>query len=223
MVTVPKELPPAPTVEVGESVNDVGGGCGVSVICDWALAPFQVAVTVTVVVVETALVASGNEVEKSPGSTLTVEGGLTARELLDRLTIAPPVGAWPFSITTPVACAPPLIVLGEMDTERTDGGSTVSWTEAVPPLSVAEIVTGVGDVTCPACIVNCVQALLPGIASVGGTGAALGLELVSAMVAPAAGAAAVSCTDTQVPSPLFIELVAEVSDTGVGGAELMLN
>jgi hypothetical protein len=30
-VTVPKELPPAPTVEVGFSVSDVGGCCGVSV------------------------------------------------------------------------------------------------------------------------------------------------------------------------------------------------
>jgi len=150
MVTVAKEAPPAPTVEVGDSVNEVGGGCDVSVTCDVALALFQVAVTVTVVAVATALVVSGNEAEKSPGSTVTVAGGFTARELLDRLTMAPPAGAWPLSITIPVAVAPPLIVLGEMDSEPSDGGSTVSWTEAVPPLSVAEIVTGVSDVTCPA-------------------------------------------------------------------------
>jgi hypothetical protein len=30
-VTVPKELPPSPVVEVGLSVNDAGGCCGVSV------------------------------------------------------------------------------------------------------------------------------------------------------------------------------------------------
>ena len=34
IVTVPKELPPAPVVEVGLSVNDAGGCCGVSVT--WA-------------------------------------------------------------------------------------------------------------------------------------------------------------------------------------------
>jgi hypothetical protein len=223
MLTVAKERPPAPTVEVGESVNEVGGGCDVSVTCEVALAPFQVAVTATVVAAETALVVTGNETEKSPGSTVTVAGGLTTGELVDKLTRAPPAGAWPFSITIPVAVAPPLIVLGEMDSEPSAGGSTVSWMEAVPPLSVAEIVTGVGDVTCPACNVNCVHALLPGIVSVAGTGTTLGLELVNAMVAPAAGTAAVSCTATQAPSPLYIEFVAEVSDTGVGGAELMLN
>jgi hypothetical protein len=50
-------------------------------------------VTVAVVFVVTALVAIGNETEKSPGATVTVEGGLTAGELLERLTTAPPGGA----------------------------------------------------------------------------------------------------------------------------------
>jgi hypothetical protein len=38
-VTVAKELPPAPVVEVGLSVSDEGGGCGVSVTCACAMAP----------------------------------------------------------------------------------------------------------------------------------------------------------------------------------------
>ena len=39
IVTVPNELPPTPLVEVGLSVSDVGGCCGVSVTCDCAVAP----------------------------------------------------------------------------------------------------------------------------------------------------------------------------------------
>ena len=93
MVTVAKEPPPIPTVEVGSSVSDAGGCCGVNVTCDCALTPFQLAVTVAVVFVVTAFVGMGNETEKSPDATVTVEGGRTAGELLERLTMAQPAGA----------------------------------------------------------------------------------------------------------------------------------
>src|SRR2546425_2237182 len=83
-VTVPKELPPKPIVEVGFNVSDVGGCCGVSVSCAWVLTPFQLAVIVTVVFVVTAFVWIGNETEKLPGATNADEGGLTAGELLER-------------------------------------------------------------------------------------------------------------------------------------------
>lgn len=39
IVTVAKELPPAPVVEVGLSVNDEGCCCGVSVTCACEVAP----------------------------------------------------------------------------------------------------------------------------------------------------------------------------------------
>ncbi len=222
-VTVPKELPPKPIVEVGFSVSDVGGCCGVSVSCAWVLTPFQLAVIVTVVFVVTAFVWIGNETEKLPGATNADEGGLTADELLERLTKAPLAGAWPFSITIAPACAPPLMVLGEIESDFSDGGSTLNEADADAVLSVAVSVTGVGEVTCPACMKNCVQAVLPGIVIVDGTGAAVGFELVSVMVAPLAGTAAVSCTATAVESPLNSGLVASVTDTGVGGAELTVN
>src|SRR2546428_13705928 len=61
------------------------------------------------------------------------------------------------------------------------------------------------------------------IETVAGTGAAAGFELVRVIVAPPAGAAAVSCTATQVESPLNNGFVASVSDTGEGGAELTAN
>ena len=39
IVTVAKELPPVPVVEVGLSVNDEGGCCGVSVTCACEVVP----------------------------------------------------------------------------------------------------------------------------------------------------------------------------------------
>lgn len=152
--------------------------------------------------VATPLVDTGKKVEKSPAATVTVCGGLTAMESLDRLTTAPPAGAWPCSITIAPACAPPLMVLGETDTDCSEGGSTVSWRVAVLPLSVAASVTGVAAVTCPVWIVNCVHAVFAGMATEAGSGTTPGFELARTMGAPPAETAAVSCTAIQVPSPL---------------------
>ena len=140
----------------------------------------------------TALVGIGNEAEKLPASTITEEGGLTDGELLERLTKAPPAGACPLSMTIPCGSAPPLMVLGEMMSDFNEGGCKVNCAEAEPELNDAVSVTGVGCVTCPACTWNCIHAVLPGIVIVGGTGTALGFELLMLIEAPPAGTAAVS-------------------------------
>ena len=150
----------------------------------------------------TLLVGMGNEAEKPPGSIVTEAGGLTIGELLERLTMAPPAGACPLSITMPCGCAPPLIVAGEIVTDFNEVGCNVNCAEADAELSDAVSVTGVATLTCPACTWNCIQAVLPGIVIVAGTDTAPGLELLRVIVAPPAGAAAVSCTMTQVDSPL---------------------
>src|SRR6185503_2990651 len=125
----------------------------------------------------TGLVGIGNEAEKPPGSTVTDAGGFTNGELLERLTTAPPAGACPLRITIPCGCAPPLMVLGEIVSHFKEGGRKVNCPEAEPELSVAVSVTSVGAVTCSACTWNCIQAVLPGIVIVAGTGTALGFEL----------------------------------------------
>src|SRR5215204_3800075 len=158
--------------------------------------------TVAVVFAVTPLVGMGNEAEKLPGATVTGAGGLTKGELLERLTTAPPAGACPLSITIPCGCAPPLMVLGEIVNDFSEGGCNVICAEAEPKLSVAVSVTGVGAVTCPACTWNCIHAVLPGIVIVAGTGTRLGFELLRVIVAPPDGTAAVNCTATQVISPL---------------------
>ena len=104
--------------------------------------------------------------------------------------------------TIPCGCAPPLMELGEIVIDFNEGGCNVNCAAAEPELSVAVSVTGVGAVTCPACNWNCIQAVLPGIVTVAGTGTAPGFELLRLIVAPPAGTAAVNCTSTKVVSPL---------------------
>src|SRR6185369_9984417 len=107
-------------------------------------------------------------------------------ELLVRVTIAPPAGACPLSITIPSGCAPPLMVDGEIVSDFNEGGCKVNCAEAEAALSVAVSVTGAGALTCPACTWNFVHAVLPGIVIVAGTGTALWLELLRLIVAPPA-------------------------------------
>ena len=220
--TVAKELPPKPTVEVGLSEIAVGATAGSSVTCADAPAPFHVAVTVAVVVVETLFVWSGNDTEKLPASTNTDGGGVTAGESLDSATIAPPEGAWPVSITIAQGCAPPVIDAGEIVSDFNAVGCTVSVPDADLPFSDAVIVAGVGDVAWPACIWNCVHAMLAGITMEAGTGATDGFELVNATAVVVDGAD-VSWTATQVVLPLVSGSTVNETDTGVGGAELTVN
>ena len=179
--------------------------------------------TVAVVFVATALVGIANEAEKLPASTITDAGGLTDGESLVSVTTAPPAGACPLSITIPSGCAAPVMVLGEIVSDFNEGGCKVNCAEAEPELSVAVSVTGVGVVTCPTCNWNCIHAVLPGIVIVAGTGTTLGFELLRLIVAPPDGTAAVNCTATTVVSPLKSGSLASFTDTGVGGAELMVN
>jgi len=147
IVTLPNELPPVPTVDVGFNVSDAGLGCGVSVTVPGTLAPFHVAVSVAVVFAVTMLVGSENDVENDPGFTNTDAGGATAGLSLDSITLAPPAGACPVSITIAPAVAPPLIVLGEIVSVFSAVSLTVSCPEADAPFSVAVIVAGVAEAT----------------------------------------------------------------------------
>ena len=91
-VTVPNE-PCWLTVVVGLNVSDAGGCCGLTVIGDATLTPFQLAVTVAVVSAVTLLVGTVAEPEKLPAGIVNVGGGFTAAWSLVRLTTAPPEGA----------------------------------------------------------------------------------------------------------------------------------
>jgi hypothetical protein len=148
-VTVAKE-PFDPVVGFGLSVSETGACCGVSVTCDWRVAPLRLALKVTTVFVVTALVGIFTETDESPAAMVAVAGGLAAEELLERFTTVPPAGAAPDSITISVGCAPPpVMVLGAIVSDLSPGGCTINVTDADVELSDAESVTAIGEDTCP--------------------------------------------------------------------------
>jgi len=70
--------------------------------------------TMDVFTVKVALVA--------PAGTVTLEGTVAARLLLESRTCAPPAGAGPLSVAVPVEdCAPPTTLVGFSSTEETVG------------------------------------------------------------------------------------------------------
>ncbi len=87
--------------------------------------------TMAVLTVKDALVA--------PAGTVTLEGTLAAPLLLESVTIAPPGGAGPVSVTVPVEGVPPMTLAGfSVSDERVGGGGgagvTVSEADLVAPL-----------------------------------------------------------------------------------------
>jgi hypothetical protein len=79
---------------------------------------------------------------------VAVAGGLAAGESLERLTVAPPDGAAPVSMTFSEVVAPPLIGLKTLRL-CSAGGWSVNETDADEPLSVPVTVTRVEVVTAP--------------------------------------------------------------------------
>lgn len=154
------------------------------------------------VLAATMFVGIEMETDELPAGIVANAGGMAEGESLLKSTTAPPAGACPLSIAIAPTWAPPLTVGAFIVMDLSDGGKTLNWTLACPELSVAVRVTGVDEVTCPACIWNCIHAVLAGMFTEAGTGAAAGFELVRLMTAPPAGAAALSCTCTHVVSPL---------------------
>lgn len=150
----------------------------------------------------TVVVGIWKTTEGLPAATVSAAGASTAGELLLKLMDAPLAGATPLSMAIAWTAIPPLNVVGEMVSDLMDGGNTVSCVDADPELSEAVMVTGVSVVTWPAFIWNCIHAVLAGIVTVAGTGAALGSELIKLMIAPLDGAAVLSCICTDVELPL---------------------
>jgi hypothetical protein len=78
-------------------------------------------VIVTEVEVVTALVLAVNVALAAPAPTVTLAGTVAAGALLERLTMAPPLGAGPLRVTVPVEVEPPLTLVGLSITEDSVG------------------------------------------------------------------------------------------------------
>src|SRR6266852_3248240 len=114
----------------------------------------------TLVLLATALVLIAKVAEEVPAATVTVAGTVaTPVLLLDRLTTAPPAGAFPANVTVPCEDDPPVTVAG-FAVKVLSAGVTVSVALCVAVLYVALIVTAVVAVTAPLVTLN-VALVLP--------------------------------------------------------------
>jgi hypothetical protein len=109
-VTVPVELVP-PTTAVGLRVRLVGIR-GVTANVALTDVADREAEMVAVVGCWTNCATAVNVVLTDPAGTLMTVGTVTLAWLLDKLTVAPPMGAGPFSVTIPIELAPPMRLVG---------------------------------------------------------------------------------------------------------------
>src|SRR5215472_9624047 len=95
----------------------------------------------TVVVADTVVVLTAKVALVAPAATFTEEGTpATAGLLLDRVTVAPPLGAAPLNVSVPVEAPPPVTVDGFKLTDETepDGAELgVPLLKKISPLPVA--------------------------------------------------------------------------------------
>jgi len=155
----------------------------------------------TLVLLATALVLIAKVAEEVPAATVTVAGTVaTPVLLLDRLTTAPPAGAFPANVTVPCEDDPPVTVAG-FAVKVLSAGVTVSVALCVAVLYVALIVTAVVAVTAPLVTLNVALVLPAATGTLAGTPTTAALLLPSVTVIPPAGAAAASVTVPTEPTP----------------------
>ena len=178
-----------------------------------------VAVTVTGVLLLTAPPVTMKVCEFIPAATITEAGtGATIASPLLRLTVSPPVGAFPLSFTVPVVICPEDMLCGLKDSIVTTGGITVKPPPDAPPLgNVAVMVTGVLLATGSEVAVNVPLLADPAILKLAGTVAALVLLLISVMVKPAVGAGPLRTTVAMDELPPVTELGLNEKDMITGG------
>jgi hypothetical protein len=99
------------------------------------VAPPYVAVIDTPVFAVTAVGVIVKAAEVAPAATVTVVGGeATTALLLVSITIAPPAGAGPLSVTVTLVVEPPFIEVAPSFRDASAGGFTVSTADLDAPL-----------------------------------------------------------------------------------------
>lgn len=144
-VTAPVEVL-EPTSVVGFKLSEVRFGGKIVRVAVIELEP-SVPMIVTTVRDATANVLTVNVAELFPAPIETLAGTVALAELLVNLTVEPPVGVGPVSVTVPVEETVPLTVAGFSEREAIAGGLTVSvWLNVTDPW-LAEIVADFRAVT----------------------------------------------------------------------------
>lgn len=142
MATVPVDGVP-PGTDVGFSDRPLTvGAVTVRVVCCGVPVP-RVAVIVAVAFVATAVVVIGKVAVGWPAVTETDPGTVAEPAFDDRVTVSPPAGAGPLSVTVPVEAVPPTTEVGFTATVVSVGASTVKVALAVLAPTVAVMIAGV--------------------------------------------------------------------------------
>jgi hypothetical protein len=209
-----------PMTLAGASVT-LDSAAGVTVSAAVFVTPAATPVIVTEIDEATPRVVTANVAEVVPTGTLTLAGTVAAAVLeLVSVTVSPPVGAKPSSVTVPVEGFPPTTLAGATVTEEREAGRTVSVAVLVTPEYTAVMVTEVETATPVVPTVN-VAVVAPAATVIeAGTVAAAVLELDSVTTAPPAGAAAVNVTVPVAGLPPTIvdgATLTDVSAAATGG------
>jgi hypothetical protein len=106
---------------------------GVTVrVADW-VPPLHDAVILTVVLDDTEeLVVTVNVAVVAPWGTITEDGVLAAELSSDNVTVVPPAGAGPVSVTVPVVELPAVTLVGLKERDERDGLVIVSVADWKP-------------------------------------------------------------------------------------------
>jgi len=176
----------------------------------------DVAVRVTAVAVETAVVVTVNRALLCPDATVTDVGTVADGSLLASATTTPPVPAGALSITDPLAVPAPTTLLGSTLIELNPSGFTVSVAVCVTAPAVAVIVATVGEVTEVVVIANIAELRPEETVTVAGTVTVVRL-LARVTAKPPCGATPLSETypQAEAPPPTAVGLtVTEASEEG---------
>ena len=151
-VTVPVDEPPPETLVGDKLMLDRLAGVIVSV-ADKVVEPW-VAVIDAEVDVETPVVVIVNVAELAPPATVTDEGTVALEFADERLTVIPPVGAFPLSVTVPMEEVPPTTEVGDTVKVVSVGGVIVSVAVCEVPARVPVMVADTVEATGVVVIVN---------------------------------------------------------------------
>jgi len=172
-------------------------------------------VTTAEVFVNTALVVTVKVAEILPPGTMTDSGVCTTTLLLCSATVAPPVGAVPFSVTVPVELLPPTTVVGFSVTDDRVAALTVSVAACPTPYD-PEMLTIAFAATALVVTVKVAEVLPEATVTVAGTCAEASL-LESATTAPPEGAVPFSVTVPVDEAPPRTLVGLSVNEDNCGG------
>lgn len=166
----------------------------------------------------TAVVDTANVADVVPTATDTLTGTpATAAFALERDTEAPPSGAGPVRVTVPTETPPPIIEDGDVATDATPEGVTVTSAVRVSPPAVPVSVTGVDAATGEVVMLKVAEEVPAATVTVAGTDATEVFALDSVMSRPPARATPVrvSVPVADVPPATVVGLTLTVERTGV--------